>query len=177
MIVIGIDPGLSGALGWIASDGRCGVVDMPTVELGGTARVNRRVQGRELILAMRAIAPAADGAHVVCERMQAMAKDRSAVSHEASVMRTFGSIEAVLDILGWQTTYVSPITWKSYFRIDKKGLGLPPSLKPQQVAKAMKDAGLALARRLYPDAELPLAKHHNRAEALLIARWGMGTLS
>lgn len=36
---------------------------------------------------------------------------------------------------------------------------------------AGKDGNLAAARRLFPEAELHLKKHHGRADALLIAYW------
>ena len=39
-----------------------------------------------------------------------------------------------------------------------------------------KGASLVTARTLYPSAPLKLAKHHNRAEALLIAHYGRAVL-
>ncbi|MGH2928174.1 MAG: hypothetical protein ACRDL8_08225 [Solirubrobacteraceae bacterium] len=51
---------------------------------------------------------------------------------------------------------VTAATWK-------RALGLGPD----------KHAALHKARLLFPTAELGLAKHHNRAEALLIAHWAL----
>lgn len=52
--------------------------------------------------------------------------------------------------------FVTPATWK-------RALGLGPD----------KHAALDKGRLLYPMADLTLAKHHGRAEALLIAHWAL----
>jgi hypothetical protein len=179
VIVVGIDPGLTGAIGWVSSiTGACGVADLPTLDLANTGMVRQRIDGRALILLLRGCVPANDSVHVVCERMQTVNNQRTALQNTGSLMRTFGAIEAIIDVLGWRVTYVQPITWKRFYRIDRKGLGLERvELSPPEVSKAMKRASLELARRFYPSDDIRLAKHQNRAEALLMARWGLGTLS
>ena len=75
-----------------------------------------------------------------------------------SLMRSVGAIEAALDITGWEVDRVRPQAWKRCY-----GLG------------AEKYASLLKAKALYPslaDTDLRLAKHHNRAEALLLAHFG-----
>jgi crossover junction endodeoxyribonuclease RuvC len=50
-------------------------------------------------------------------------------------------------------------------------------VRPQEWQKGMikkadgKKGSLIVARRMFPEAELHLAKHHNRADALLMAYW------
>jgi hypothetical protein len=52
--------------------------------------------------------------------------------------------------------FVTPAVWKASYGLSKD-----------------KHASLHKARLLYPTAELHLAKHDGRAEALLIARYGL----
>jgi crossover junction endodeoxyribonuclease RuvC len=53
---------------------------------------------------------------------------------------------------------VTPVTWK-------KALGLPGGAKNKGVVRAR-------AQRLYPQAPLTRVMDHNRAEAIMIARYG-----
>jgi hypothetical protein len=56
VIVLGIDPGLDGAVAWVDSRGGWGVSDIPTIALLGTGMVKRRVDGKELIWMLRSSA-------------------------------------------------------------------------------------------------------------------------
>ena len=50
--------------------------------------------------------------------------------------------------------------------IWKKAMGLSAKTKDA------KDMARTMAQRMYPSADLHLKKHHNRAESILIARYG-----
>ena len=65
----------------------------------------------------------------------------------------------VVTALDMPLTLVRPQEWKAHY-----GLG------------SDKNDSLELARRYYPDVDLHLKKHHGRAEALLIARYGLDTI-
>lgn len=160
MIVIGIDPGLTGALAFIDSRGGCVVEDIPTVELPGKGMVKRKVDGLALARLVRQHCPATDGAMVVCEAVRAMGGKNNAVQTQGSLMRTLGAIEAVFEVLRFPWQIVEPQAWKRHY-----GLG------------SEKGASLLTARNLYPSAPLKLAKHHNRAEALLIAHYGRSVMA
>jgi hypothetical protein len=57
-------------------------------------------------------------------------------------------------------THVTPREWRSIYGLDGD-----------------KKEALRVARGFWPHCkEISLAKHHNRGEALLMARWGMRTL-
>ncbi len=165
MILIGIDPGLDGAIAFLrpapfgSEDAdQVAVHDLPTVPLEGGGTVTRRVHGPALASMVRANCAKGEPILVFLEDISAGGRDSSAQT-VGSQYRTRGTIECVIEMLGLQFTAVSPQRWKGLY-----GFG-----------KDKKDA-LAIARELYPALEgdaLRLAKHHNRAEAMLIARWGL----
>lgn len=166
MIIIGIDPGLTGAVAMInTANGICDVQDLPTVELEGGGLVMRRIQGRTLGLQIRQMVPPGCYPLVFLEQVGAMGGQNNAVQTQASLAGTFMGIRCVLDILRWPPKLVQPQKWKARF-----------GLKRQKGEKesAYKGRHLQMARQLYPSAPLSLAKHHNRAEALLIAHYGVG---
>ena len=68
----------------------------------------------------------------------------------------FGWWQGVLGSLGIPYTTIRPQDWMKKYSLQKSS----SSDKP----------GLEVARKLFPEAPLRLKKHHNRADALLIAR-------
>lgn len=168
-VVIGIDPGLTGAVAVIdTAAGTCDVQDLPTVDLEGGGLVKRRIQGRMLAMLVRQMAPAGTAPLVFLEQVGAMGGQNNAVQTQASLAGTFMGIRCVLDILGWPTELVQPQRWKKAYGLKRK---------EGEKESAYKGRHLELARGLYPLAPLSLAKHHNRAEAILIAHWGLGRRS
>jgi hypothetical protein len=158
MIGIGIDPGLTGALAFIAPGGAVTVEDIPTVDLPGNGLVSRRVDGLALARLIRQHVPAGHACTVLMESVHAMGG--SAVQTMGSMMRSVGAIEAVLEVLRMPAAGVTPQTWKRFYGL-----------------KSDKGQSLTKARTLYPAAPLRLAKHHNRAEALLIAHYALQVLA
>jgi len=73
-------------------------------------------------------------------------------------------------------------TWHGLLAANAIALHTPTPRTWQQkyLSKAdgpdTKAASLAVARRLYPTADLRFKKHHNRADALLIATWVRDTV-
>jgi crossover junction endodeoxyribonuclease RuvC len=109
--------------------------------------------------------PAEEGKpHVVIEAVRAMGGKDNSVQTQGSLLRTLGALEAVVECLRFPVAYVPPQTWKKFFGL------IDSDLSPaQRKAKA-----LDCARKLYPGcADIGLAKHHNRAEAILVAHWQM----
>jgi crossover junction endodeoxyribonuclease RuvC len=94
-------------------------------------------------------------AHALLERAQAM--PGQGVSSMFAYGRHFGTIEGVLYSLGMPHTLVSPAAWKRRAGVT-----------------ADKRATIARAIQVCPAAApyLTLAKHHGRAEALLISIYG-----
>lgn len=148
MITIGIDPGLTGAIAVLGHGNYYGVYDMPVVSKG-SGSVKNEVDPAGLASLLREFG---DDIFCVIERVNAMPKQGS--SSTFSLGDSFGCARAVAASLGISVTYVSPASWKKYFRLPSD-----------------KEASRALAVRMYPIAPLNLKKHADRAEALLMARW------
>ncbi len=147
-MIIGIDPGLSGALAVLSSTGELGcLADLPVIRDGRLAWIDG---GRLQSLLIQTLQ--GRPARAVVERTSSMPGQGVASSFTFGV--GFGSILSVLQALHLPIELVTAATWK-------KALGLSSD----------KRASLDKARLLYPDAELHLAKHDGRAEALLLAHW------
>ncbi len=151
MITVGLDPGLSGAVG-VLRDGVFVVVeDMPVVAKG-SGSVKSEVNPAGLIWLLRSLCPADEAVAVVLERVNAM--PGQGVSSTFSLGDSFGCARAAVAACGFELYYVTPSQWKKHH-----GLG------------SDKEQARATASRLYPQAPLHLKKHADRAEALLMALW------
>ena len=157
--VVGIDPGLSGAVAVLENGHYQAVHDIPLTTNSAGKRVPC-AQGVALLL--RDYWPDL----VVIEEVNAMpsasGKDGKRRTMGAQSMfnfgRGFGLVEAAVVIQKLKIEYVRPAAWK-------RRCGL---------INAKKDTHRQLAIDLFPNAEdeLRLKKHHGRADALLIARYG-----
>ena len=161
MIVIGIDPGLTGACAVVDHQGIRAVFDLPTMPVPGAgpkALVKRKIDGRALCQLLLKHCPASEAKpHVFLEKVNTMGGANNAVQTQGSLMRSLGAIESVIECLNYPMEQIAPQTWKKQF-----GIG-------SDKAKA-----LETARKLYPEAQgdLKRQKDHNRAEAVLLAHWG-----
>lgn len=172
MLIVGIDPGLTGACAVLGHNGLRGVYDLPTMPIPGVgpkAMVQRKIDGRALLNLLQKACPAAEGKPTfVIEAVGTMGGANNAVQTQGSLLRSLGAIETVAECLLCSIVYVAPQSWKrSYGLID-------PALKPTQ----RKNKALETARRCFPSCmDLGRAKDHNRAEAVLLARYGQMELA
>jgi len=149
--IVGIDPGLTGAVAFYAPGSRTAwVKDLPTVQRGiGKARVRRELDAAGLAHLLRPWD--IDTAFVEA----VSARPGQGVASVFSLGHSLGTICAVLSALGIAWQPVAPAVWK-------KALRLPSD----------KEAARAMASRLFPGVDLTRIKDHNRAEALLLAHYG-----
>jgi crossover junction endodeoxyribonuclease RuvC len=153
MITVGVDPGLSGAVG-VLQDGRfVAVEDMPVV-VKGAGVVKNEVSPAALLAVLRERVPPVDSVAAVIERVSS--RPGEGVASSFSLGDSFGVARAVLSVARVELTYVTPAQWKKHFKLT-----------------ADKELSRALALRLFPEAaySLRFKKHDGRAEALLLARW------
>lgn len=151
MLIIGVDPGLTGAVGFLRDGVFAAVEDMPVV-LKGVGSVKSEVSPSGIkTLILEHLQPG-EAVVAVLERVNAM--PGQGVSSVFSLGDSFGAARAVLATANFELTYVHPVTWKKHFKLGTD-----------------KEASRALATRLFPTAPLHLKKHDGRAEALLLARW------
>lgn len=162
MLVIGCDPGLTGAISLLCSSrGLLACVDLPVCSNGqATGKMLRWLDAEQLqgLLAnwSAKFEFATESVHACIERPIPM--PTLPAQTVASQFDTFGVIRALVGgrvALGGMTI-INPRDWKKFF-----GLGTD------------KDASRAAALRLYPEAPVTRAKDHNRAESILIGHWLM----
>lgn len=149
-IVIGIDPGVTGALACVRDGEVLTCLDLPT-ETGVGNR--RRLSVPVLVYRLREIL-ALHGPCVAALESVA-ARPGQGVSSVFGFGRTLGALEGVLGALEIPVTYYAPSSWKRRYGL----LGRP------------KDASRTKALELFPGAApwLTRVKDHGRAEAILLA--------
>jgi len=150
MIVMSIDPGLSGALAVFIDDVLIDVVDMPTHELTRNGKAKRQIAASELAGIFTQHHPG----HVIVEKVSAM--PGQGVTSMFSFGRSLGIVEGIIAAYNIPVTYVTPGVWT-------KGIG----------RGAGKDASRARACELYPSHQKSFArvKDDGRADAVLIGAW------
>ncbi len=165
MLIVGIDPGLTGACSVIDHNGLRAVFDLPTMEIPGVgkdAKVKRKIDGYALCGLLLKLCPASEKPMAVIEAVSTMGGQNNAVQTQGSLLRSLGALETVIECLHWPLSYVQPRVWKKHFGL------INPNLNDSQ----RKAQALECARRLYPQCnDLARAKDHNRAESLLLAHW------
>lgn len=163
MIIIGIDPGVTGAFAALNTETMVvEFFDMPTfkVKSGKKNKSDFDVPAIAKWIRMQA---AFVNKHVVIEKQQAMppalhGRAQGSVS-TGMVMYGYGILIGVLGAVGIPFDRVAPRSWKAKILKD-----LPDG----------KESSIICAKQMFPKAadQLSRKKDHNRAEALLIAAYG-----
>ena len=175
--VLGVDPGAHGALALIGLGGGwpfLSAVDMPIRDRGKTV-TNNVLDGKALARIVREWDPKI----VVVEDVQPMpSRERfesgsadEPAPREAMPARhafTFGGfclgVVAVCEALGYDVVTVRPAVWKKAAQLRRVG---------DRTRADVKAESLARARDIWPQAPFERVKHEARAEAALIARFGL----
>jgi len=150
--IIGIDVGLDGAIAMMRGETLTGIVDMPTVSLDRNGKTKRQISIPELIAILDEFKPE----EAYCERVFAMSGQ--GVTSVFSFGRSLGAIEGVIAARSIKATLITPQTWQ-------KAMGVSGG----------KDGARARAMELFPYNVdyFKLKKHDGRADAALIACWGL----
>ena len=166
MIIVGIDPGLDGAIAILRSDTMQldRVIDIPTMGANKGRVLNLALLQVELT--MCAIES------VTCWLEHAASRPQQSAGATFKQGRTYGNLEAMAVFLGWPVRTVTPAVWKQYF-------GLVSRSTRKQTRTEMKAASRAHATRMFTKhAELfSRAKDDGRAEAALVALYGAEKMS
>ena len=153
--VIGIDPGISGAIAIFENGQLDTILDMPTLKIASGKTMKSHISAIGLVRILDTWTLVSDGqAHIVIEKVGAM--PGQGVTSMFNFGRSAGIIEGVVAALQRPYTYVTPAAWT-------KAVG----------RAAGKDASRMRAMELFPTrAELfKRAKDDGRADAALIAYW------
>lgn len=167
MIVIGIDPGLTGAIAFLDGKGDLiEVVDMPVMaiaEAGPKTTIKTEVDALALGRLIRSRAASRIEVIVFMEHTSSVGQVGQEQA-KLSLAAGKATCMAVLRLMRIDVRRVTPVAWKRFYGIKEPVAG--------SAGVNQKKQALALARSFYGYGYLKLEKHHNRADALLIARWG-----
>lgn len=178
-LIIGIDPGITGAVGILdlTSGEFKAVHSIPVMEAGkGKQKVKNQVDPVSLANLLEDVTfwdnqeenlkvfavlervntmPFKGSGGAACRACGQVRNERGLASN-GSIMHSRGIIEGVLGALEIPYELVAPVSWKKFFGL----IG------------ASKDASRSIAIARFPTADLKLKKDVNKAEALLLAEYG-----
>lgn len=145
-MILGIDPGISGALAWVSDDGHLiSTSDMPVIEINGKKKVSPYILADMLKARMPTLA--------VIEEVGAM--PGQGVTSMFGFGYSAGILAGVCAGLMVPTVMYRPAVWK-------RAAGVP----------ADKGAARQMAQRFWPGCrDFDRVKDDGRAEAALLARW------
>lgn len=159
MLIIGVDPGLTGAIslintsnGWLLE-----CADLPTEANGTESGSMRRWVSTKRLLALLSTWSQVHGfaqESVIAAIERPIPMPSLPAQTIASQFDCFGVVRALLDVTCNEVRAVNPREWKKVF-----GLG------------SEKDQSRACALRLYPSAPVTRVKDHNRAESILLGHF------
>ena len=152
-MIIGIDPGITGAIAFLNEDlTALEVYDMPVMPMGKHQQVNGAELGNILM-------PKLDWAgtlNTTCYIEQVGAMPGQGVVSMFNFGMSYGIVIGVVESLRVPAVFIRPNIWKKRCNL----IGKP------------KEAARTLAQLYYPNQDLSLKKHTGRADALMIARFG-----
>lgn len=169
MIYIGIDPGLTGAIGVLNPNGSFrNAIDIPVKIKGtGKGKVKNEIDCKELVELLRVftnshpcialiesqqVIPAIP---VFDPKTKKMETRKPGAATTFSLGDTYGAIRCSMYGAGLDHEFVTPQKWKKRYGLTR----------------GKKDLALNTAISLWPNAPLTHERHHNRAEALLLANY------
>ena len=153
MLIIGIDPGISGSICFF-EDGRIiDVVEMPTMTEG--KKNKRQVNGSQIYneIIKRINKSDTQDIRVVIEQVSAM--PGQGVTSMFNFGQSFGILKGICSAMQLSMYFVRPAKWKKYFNL----------------INSEKDASRARAIEIFPyfSSQLSKKKDSNKADAILIA--------
>ena len=153
MRIIGIDPGLSGAIAILENNKVLSIFDMPVMSEG--KKNKRQLNSALLVSLLKENIANNEEVAVVVEQVNAM--PGQGVTSMFNFGQTFGAIKGVCAALDLPIFFVRPSKWKKYF----------------ELINSSKDASRTKVIEMYPKLSNQLAKKKdvNKSDAILIARF------
>ena len=153
MIIIGIDPGVSGGISILENKKVIEVYDMPTMIDG--KKNKRQVNGAQVANIIKEKLGDNKETVVVVEQVNAM--PGQGVTSMFNFGQSFGVIKGICSALSLPIYFVRPTKWKRHFNLIKTN----------------KDASRTKAIEIYPGISHKISrkKDSNKADAILIARY------
>ena len=153
MKIIGIDPGLSGAIAILENNKVLNLFNMPVMPEG--KKNKRQLNSALLVDLLRENIASTDEVSVVVEQVNAM--PGQGVTSMFNFGQTFGAIKGICAALELPIFFVRPSKWKKYF----------------ELINSSKDSSRTKAIEMYPALSNQLSKKKdvNKSDAILIARF------
>ncbi len=159
MLIIGIDPGISGAISFFEEGRIKEVIEMPTMAEG--KKNKKQVNGPQIYneISRRINKIEIKNIIVVIEQVSAM--PGQGVTSMFNFGQSFGVLKGICSAMQLPMQFVRPIKWKKYFGL----------------IKAEKDASRTKVIEIFPyiSSELSRKKDSNKADAILIASYFYNT--
>ena len=151
MKIIGIDPGLNGAIALLEDNKVKEIFDVPVMPEG--KKNKRQLNSAQLVKMLKDIISENEEIIVVVENVSAM--PGQGVTSMFNFGQTFGAIKGICAALGLPIFFVRPAKWKKYFGL----------------INSEKDASRTKVIEMFPyfSSELSKKKDSNKADAILIA--------
>ena len=153
MKIIGIDPGLSGAIAILENNKVLSIFDIPVMSEG--KKNKRQLNSAQLVKLIKDNISKNEEVSVVVEQVNAM--PGQGVTSMFNFGQTFGAIKGVCAALDLPIFFVRPSKWKKYF----------------ELINASKDSSRTKVIEMYPSLSNQLSKKKdvNKSDAILIARF------
>ena len=153
MIIIGIDPGISGSICFLKDGKIMDVVEMPTMTEG--KKNKRQVNGSQIYneISKRINIYKNEDVRVIIEHVSAM--PGQGVTSMFNFGQSFGVLKGIFSAMQIPMDFVSPVKWKKFFNLINTN----------------KDASRTKAIEIYPyfSSKLSKKKDANKADAILIS--------
>ena len=158
MKIIGIDPGLTGAIAVLKNSKVLNVFDMPVMSEG--KKNKRQLNSAQLVKLLKDNVSKSEEISVVVEQVNAM--PGQGVTSMFNFGQTFGAIKGICATLNLPIYFVRPSKWKKHF----------------ELINSSKDASRTKAIEMYPTFADHLSKKKdvNKSDAILIARYFSETI-
>ena len=153
MKIIGIDPGLSGAIAVLENNKILNIFDIPVMPEG--KKNKRQLNSALLVSLLKENINKDEEVAVVVEQVNAM--PGQGVTSMFNFGQTFGALKGICAALELPIFFVRPSKWKKYF----------------ELINSSKDASRTKAIEMYPKLSNQLSKKKdvNKSDAILIARF------
>ena len=153
MLIIGIDPGISGSICFFEDGKIIDVLEMPTMTDG--KKNKKQVNGAQIYneISTKIIGIEKQNLRVIIEQVSAM--PGQGVTSMFNFGQSFGILKGICSAMQLPMYFVRPAKWKKYFGL----------------IKSEKDASRTKAIEMFPyfSSQLSKKKDSNKADAILIA--------
>ena len=153
MLIIGIDPGISGSICFLEDGKIIDVIEMPTMTEG--KKNKKQVNGSQIFNEISARTNSLDNKDIKVVVEQVSAMPGQGVTSMFNFGQSFGILKGICSAMQLPIYFVRPAKWKKYFNL----------------INSEKDASRTRAIEIFPyfSSNLSKKKDSNKADAILIA--------